>query len=198
MLQAWVRGWGERKLDALSWRRSVQTHEVDKVDRIAPVGWCTACHCLDEQRRELVEVLGWILHPSIHNRIEPQSETLLANRVFADYFVKWSSCCCSVAKSYPTLCDSMDCSLPGSSVHGILQARILEWVTIPFSRGSRLDPWVSCIAGGFFTVWATREAQGMNTMDKHPSFLVLQWDDAKACLTVSSGLQLHHSLWPRG
>ena len=35
----------------------------------------------------------------------------------------------------PTLCDSMDCSLPGSSVHGILQARILEWGAIPFSKG---------------------------------------------------------------
>ena len=41
-----------------------------------------------------------------------------------------------VAQSCPTVCDPMDCSLPGSSVHGILQARILEWVAIPFSRGS--------------------------------------------------------------
>ena len=41
-----------------------------------------------------------------------------------------------VAQSYPTLCDPMDCCLPGSSVHGILQARILEWVAISFSRGS--------------------------------------------------------------
>ena len=41
-----------------------------------------------------------------------------------------------VTQSYPTLCDPMDCSLRGSSVHGILQARILEWVAIPFSRGS--------------------------------------------------------------
>ena len=39
-----------------------------------------------------------------------------------------------VTQSCPTLCDPMDCSLPGSSVHGILQARILEWVVIPFSR----------------------------------------------------------------
>ena len=39
-------------------------------------------------------------------------------------------------KSYLTLCDSMDCSLPGSSVHGVLQARILQWVAVPFSRGS--------------------------------------------------------------
>ena len=53
-------------------------------------------------------------------------------------------------------------SLPGSSVHGIFQARILEWVAIPFSRGSswpRDQTWVSCIAGGFFTVWASRETQ---------------------------------------
>ena len=56
----------------------------------------------------------------------------------------------------------MDCSLPGSSGHGILQARILEWVAVPFSRGSsqsRNRTQVSCIAGGFFTNWATREAQ---------------------------------------
>ena len=41
-----------------------------------------------------------------------------------------------ISQSCPTLCDPMDCSLPGSSVHGILQARILEWVAIPFSRDS--------------------------------------------------------------
>ena len=42
--------------------------------------------------------------------------------------------CVLVAQSCPTLCDPTDCSLPGSSVYGILQARILEWVAIPFSR----------------------------------------------------------------
>ena len=45
-------------------------------------------------------------------------------------------CCCLVAHSCPTVCNPMDCSLPGSSVCGIFQARILEWVTISFSRGS--------------------------------------------------------------
>ena len=60
-----------------------------------------------------------------------------------------------------TLCNPMDSSLPGSSVHGMLQARILEWVANSFSRGSsRPRDWtqVSGIAGRFFTVWATREA----------------------------------------
>ena len=66
-----------------------------------------------------------------------------------------------VAQSCPTLCHPMDCSLPGSPVHGILQARILEWVAISFSRGSfqpRDQTQVSCIAGRFFIIWATREA----------------------------------------
>ena len=66
-----------------------------------------------------------------------------------------------VAKSCPTLATPWTGNLPGSSVRGILQARILEWVAISFSRGSsqpRNRTWVSCITGRFFTVWATREA----------------------------------------
>ena len=69
---------------------------------------------------------------------------------------------CLVAQSCPTLCDRMDCSPPGSSVHGILQARILEWVAMPSPRGSSQPKdrtQVSCIAGRFFTIWATKEAK---------------------------------------
>ena len=61
----------------------------------------------------------------------------------------------------PTLCDPMDCGLPGSSVHGIFQARVLQWVAISFSRGSsqpRDQTQVYHIAGRWFTIWATREA----------------------------------------
>ena len=57
----------------------------------------------------------------------------------------------------PTLCNRMDCSLPGSTVHGILQARILKWVAMPSSRGSfqPRDPTrISCIIGGFIAHWA--------------------------------------------
>ena len=71
-------------------------------------------------------------------------------------------CVCEVAQSCPTLCDPVDCSPPGSSVHEILQARILEWVAISFSRGSsrpRDRTQVSRIAGRRFNLWATREAQ---------------------------------------
>ena len=62
-----------------------------------------------------------------------------------------------VTQWYPTLCNPMD-----YTVHGMLQARILEWVAVPFSRGSsqpRNQTQVSCVAGGFFTIGATREAQ---------------------------------------
>ena len=66
-------------------------------------------------------------------------------------------CACPVAQSCLTLCIPMDCSPLGSSVHGILQARILEWVAMPSSRGSSQprdgprNSCISCTAGRFFT-----------------------------------------------
>ena len=77
-------------------------------------------------------------------------------------YMKWSE----VAQSCPTVCNPVDCSLSGSSIHGILQARILEWVAISFSRGSsqpRDRIWVSCIAGRCFNLWATRDAPCIHT-----------------------------------
>ena len=73
------------------------------------------------------------------------------------------------AQLCPTLWDPVDCSPPGSSVHEILQVRILEWDVIPFSRGSsqpRDRTQVSCIAGRFFTVWATREVPILSEMSQ--------------------------------
>ena len=76
-----------------------------------------------------------------------------------------SSCTCICeCENHSVMSNSLrplDCSPSGSSVHGILQARILEWVAILFFRGSsrpKDQTWVSCIAGRFFTVWATKEA----------------------------------------
>ena len=69
--------------------------------------------------------------------------------------------CVCVAQSCPTLSSPMDCSPPGFSVHGILQVRILEWITLPSSRGSsrpRDRNQVSCVASRLFTIWTTREA----------------------------------------
>ena len=81
-----------------------------------------------------------------------------------------------VAQSCPTLCNPIDYSLPGSSVHGIFQARVLEWVAIPFSRGSSQPrDWtrVFCIVGWHFTIWATREVWISHNDTHIPSLLSL-------------------------
>ena len=83
------------------------------------------------------------------------------------YNLKCSTQCAArvlVSQSCPTLFDPINCSLPGSSVCGISQARILECVAIPFSGGaSQPRDWtqVSHIAGRFFTIWATRKAHSV-------------------------------------
>ena len=78
--------------------------------------------------------LGWVKNPLI-------STVPIWHHFALDCF------CCLITKSCATLCNSMDCSLPGSSVHGISQARIPEWVAISFARGSSwLRDWtyISC------------------------------------------------------
>ena len=77
--------------------------------------------------------------------------------------MKWVQLCgeSEVAQSCLTLCDPTDCSLPGSSVHGIFKAIVLEWIAISFSRGSSQPgdwTWVSRIVDRRFTIWATRES----------------------------------------
>ena len=97
-----------------------------------------------------------------------------------------------VTELCPTLCDLMDCSTPGSSAHGVLQARILEWVAMPFSRGSswpRNRIWVSHITGRFFTIWATRK-----------SYLYIKLEECcklftwlmPQCTPLSRTLSFHH------
>ena len=71
-----------------------------------------------------------------------------------------------IRQSCLTLCDPMNYSLLGSSVHGILHTRILEWVAIPFQGSSwpRDESQVSCVAGGLFTIWATMEALSIHEL----------------------------------
>ena len=100
-------------------------------------------------------------HFFLQGSSRPRDETLvscLGRQILYHWVSRKGS---EVAQLCPTLCDPVDCSLPGSSVQGISQARILEWVAISFSRGSSLprdQTQVFCIAGRHFTVWASREA----------------------------------------
>ena len=104
-----------------------------------------------------------------------------------------------VTQLCPTLCNPINCNPPGSSVHGILQARILEWVAIPCSRGfSGFGDWTreSFTAGRFFTVWATKEAHVNYDIRSDQIRSV-----AQSCQTLCDpmnhsrpGLPVHHQL----
>ena len=99
---------------------------------------------------------------------------------------------CMCAQLCPTLCKPMDCSPPGSSVHGISQARLLKWVAISFSRGSsqsRDRPQVSSTAGRFFSVSATSVAQARVLWDWPPRSLLL------LLLSHFSRVQLFETPW---
>ena len=104
-------------------------------------------------------------------KFKPLYDSLLNGLIFSNTWLpKIFGSECEVTQSFLTLCDPMDCSPPGSSVHGILQARILEWVAISFSRGSsqpRDRTWVSCIAGRRFILWAIcTDSQKLNLQRK--------------------------------
>jgi len=105
-------------------------------------------------------LLSWTYHLIPHVQNELFSTVLLGRNTANIYQGKRGKVKMLVAQSCPTLCDLMEGSPPGSSVHGISQARILEWVAISSFRGfsqPRNQIQVSHIAGVFFTSWATRE-----------------------------------------
>ena len=104
-----------------------------------------------------------------------------------------------VTQSCPTLCNPMDCSPRGSSVHGIFQARMLEWVAISFSRGSsrpRDRTWVSCTAGRFVTIWATRENPYITHLLSRSSLIfTLHWSISVDCLLHDCSPLHNHIDW---
>ena len=110
-----------------------------------------------------------------------------------------------VTQSCPALCDAMDCSPPGSSVHRIFQARILEWVAISSSMGSsqpRNRTWVSCNASIFFI--PQKKFSYKKKKKQFGTSLVVQW---LRLLTSTSGITslisgwgtkiLHAAAWPK-
>ena len=124
----------------------------------------------------LTRILEWVAFLFSKGSSQPRDWTQVS-RIADGFFTSWASSQGSPQKVYryrfiylclkTTLCSPMDCSLSGSSVHGIFQARVLEWIAISFPRGSsrpRNRTRVSCIAGRRFTVWATREAPKTNMM----------------------------------
>ena len=116
------------------------------------------------------KILEWVAMPSSRGSFQPRERTCtsyIADGFFIQWvtweapIMHWKKSEREVAQSCPILSDPVDCSPPGSSVHGILRARVLEWIAISFSRGSSQprDPTrVSRIAGRRFNLWATINA----------------------------------------
>ena len=102
-----------------------------------------------------------------------------------------------VAQSCLTFCNPVDCSPPGSSVHGILQAIILKWVALSFSRGSsqpRDQIQVSDTACRFFTIWACVRVYTLKAMATHSSTLALQitWVEEPGRLQSMGSWRVRH------
>ena len=111
-------------------------------------GWCNRV-CLKNIEKSAQEVICSFIHPFF--------KYLLSVYLLSDIILH----VCVLSCFSPTLCDPMDCSLPGSSVYGIFWARMLEWVAMSSSRIlSQCRDWtrISCIVGIFFTTSTTREA----------------------------------------
>ena len=120
--------------------------------------------------------LGTKLHPRLWEECpEPWSTFML---------LQWAHVL--VSQLCLTLCNPMDCSPPGSSAHGISQARILEWVAIPFSKESsppKDRAQVSCIEGRLFTIWATNKALMLGRLRAGREVGARGWDAWMAPLT---------------
>ena len=100
-------------------------------------------------------------HTGMHTRVHTDTHTHVCVHTHTRTHTFCAAVLCSVPQSCPTLCDPEDCSPPGSSSMGILQAsRILEWVAMPSSwefSQPRAQPRVSCTTGRFFIIWVTKE-----------------------------------------
>ena len=137
-------------------------------------------HCLPESARS--RPLTWWYYPIISFSAVPSPPALSLSRMYMFNFRERE-----VAQSCPTLCDPMGCSLPGSSVRGIIQARVLEWVAVSFSRRSsqsRDRTWVSRVAGRRFTIWATKYCQTLFRSVCTNSDLPLGMHESSMCSMV--------------
>ena len=122
-------------------------------------------HSLKKHKKIYVENLNWAKETDREPKYQKKEIVLVTPKLSG--IKTYIHSCCLVAEFHVLLSATPWTRPPGSSVHGIFQPRILEWIAIPFSRGSswlRDQTHVSCISRWIFYLWATREAQIYNTL----------------------------------
>ena len=159
------RDWGQEEKETTEdemagWHHRLDGHEFEWTPGVGDEqGGLACCYLCGRNESDMTERLNWT---ELNWVLQKKSSAISG---FRSYWRKLTTESESeVAQSCPTLCDPMDCSPLGSTAHGILQARILEWVAISFSRGSsqpRDQTQVSHIAGRRFNLWAIREAMNI-------------------------------------
>ena len=119
---------------------------------VVPLPHFSAFHCVVPQIRNIRIILEFFLSTDVHflcmTSVYLTGPTSNIN-TYLNYIYNINMCACSVAQLCSTLCNPMDCNPPGSSVHGIFQARILDWVAMPSFRISsppRNQTRVSCVS----------------------------------------------------
>ena len=164
------RDWGQEEKgtaedEMAGWHHRLHAHEFEWTPGVGDgQGGLACCDSWCCKESDATEQLDWTelrhsmvtVHGMVTSRTQVLSYSRIDNRWIMDSYVVWVPVCvrAQLLQLHQTLCDPMDCTPPGSSVHGILQARILEWVAMPFSRGhSWPRDWIHvfCIAGRFFT-----------------------------------------------
>ena len=141
----------------------IHKHQVCGVFVVA-AKWTITTSNADSPKRSYMETLQLIV----------SAKTFFPNKItVTSSGIKTWACICVCAHLCPTLCDPMDCNPPGSSVHGILQGRILGWVAISSSSGSSQQEdgtWiscVSCIASGCFSTEPWRKPMDTSLLEGH-------------------------------
>ena len=170
--------WGCKELDTterLNWtRKNEEGWPKQKWSSVVDVsGGDSKVWCYKEQY--CIET--WNVRSMNQGKLDTvkQEMATVNNDVLGINELNWTGINSVCAQSCLPLCDPMDCSPPGSSVHGIFQARILEWVAISYSRGSSQPrywtciSWVFCIGGQFLYNWATWEGTKWTGMGKFNS-----------------------------